>query len=539
MAKPGRIRRRLALAIVLTALIPLLAALWYSQFTVRTWAERFYRPEVAERLDASLELYKELVAITKGSLRWEAAALAASPDLERAARERSAPLADQALGAALAAHPDLASLALVDDEGVTLAERARAAPLNEQSEHAFTVEQPVPTAPSMLLTATFAVQKSRFTGREEMSAFIDQFHTVEARTQADKRGFMAAWIALLGITIVAGVGVGVLMARSVSSRIGELAEATRRVAAGDLAVRVPERDADEITDLARAFNRMLSEVETSRARIEYLQRMGAWQDMARRLAHEIKNPLTPIQLAVQEIHRRYDDHDPAFRRLLDMTLEVVEDEVGTLRRLVSEFSGFARLPRASLVESDLAAFLRDQEQRLRLREEERAPDDELAPVFGVASVTFHVPEGPCPAGVDRQMLGRAFVNLVRNAAQAIRGATDATREGRIDVTLARAGDTWVLDVEDSGPGIPPAMRARVFEPYVTTKADGTGLGLAIVKKIIVEHGGDITVEESRSGGARIRIRLPVAGTPTARAALEAERDAAEGGAPATAASAAP
>src|SRR5690606_24292442 len=150
---------------------------------------------------------------------------------------------------------------------------------------------------------------------------------------------------------------GSLFARGVTTRVDELAEATERVAEGDLSVRVSERGSDEISDFARAFNKMLAEVESSRARIEYLQRIGAWQEMARRLAHEIKNPLTPIQLAVQEIHRRYPESNPEYQKLLDTSLEIVEDEVGTLRRLVSEFSNFARLPRAKLEPADLGEFL--------------------------------------------------------------------------------------------------------------------------------------------------------------------------------------
>ena len=137
-----------------------------------------------------------------------------------------------------------------------------------------------------------------------MSQFVDTYKQVERRRESDEQSYVYAFAALLGITIVAAVGVGTLLARGVSSRLGELADATKRVGAGDLSIRVPEDGAAEIADLAGAFNRMLGEVEASRARIEYLQRIGAWQEMARRLAHEIKNPLTPIQLAVQEVHRR-------------------------------------------------------------------------------------------------------------------------------------------------------------------------------------------------------------------------------------------
>jgi nitrogen fixation/metabolism regulation signal transduction histidine kinase len=266
---------------------------------------------------------------------------------------------------------------------------------------------------------------------------------------------------------------------------------------------------------------MLGEVESSRARIEYLQRIGAWQEMARRLAHEIKNPLTPIQLAVQEIQRRYAGSDQAYEKLLDTTREIVEDEVGTLRRLVSEFSDFARLPQASLEEEDLAEFLREQAARLSLIDHAvdgaRADEEADSGAGAQIALEFEVPEDAANVYLDRQMFARALINLTRNAQQALEIAGKVP--GRIVVRLSRHGDFWVLDIDDDGPGIPPEMRQSVFDPYVTTKTYGTGLGLAIVKKIIVEHAGTISAETSPLGGARIRLRLPAVGSKAAQAAL--------------------
>jgi nitrogen fixation/metabolism regulation signal transduction histidine kinase len=303
-----------------------------------------------------------------------------------------------------------------------------------------------------------------------------------------------------------------------------LAEATKLVAAGNLAIRVPERGNDEMSELARAFNRMLGEVADSRARIEYLQRIGAWQEMARRLAHEIKNPLTPIQLAVQEAHRRYADADPKFKKLLDTTLEIVEDEVGTLRRLVGEFSDFARLPQANLEQEDLAEFLRELSAQLVLLGEEPGHGelpDELRSVWDGKPIdlVFDVPAEPAEVLMDRHMLRRVLVNLLQNAAQALRRNSETP--AKIRVSLRRDGDYWVLDVDDNGAGIPEALRETVFDPYVTTKHDGTGLGLAIVKKIVIEHGGNIAVGDADLGGARLRVRFPVLGTQAAAVAQSA------------------
>nr|PZN28388.1 MAG: hypothetical protein DIU78_02810 [Pseudomonadota bacterium] len=269
---------------------------------------------------------------------------------------------------------------------------------------------------------------------------------------------------------------------------------------------------------------MLSEVAESRSRIEYLQRIGAWQEMARRLAHEIKKPLTPIQLAVQEVHRRYEGQDEKYRKLLDSTLEIIEDEVGTLRRLVGEFSEFARLPRAELEREDLSRFLREQQRRLSTQPSEHdggeLPAEAALPRPPGVELVFDVPEEPADVLMDRQMLRRVLMNLLENALQAVGGADGAGR-GTVRVRLSRDGDFYALDVEDSGPGIPEALRETVFDPYFTTKHDGTGLGLAIVKKTVIEHGGSISAGGSELGGARIRVRLPVYGSSAAARARSA------------------
>ncbi|MEP7049015.1 MAG: ATP-binding protein [Pseudomonadota bacterium] len=528
MAASGRIRRRLALAIVLTALIPLLAAIWLAESTVRQTSARFFIPDVGSHLDRSLELYLELARNVKALMREEAAEISMRPDLRSAAKRNDALALQAAVQRAFADHSSLVSLSVRDPNGKVLAEVKRDKPLDPARENQLEVSRPLSDVPdgedTAQVVAQFAADKSHFDERDEMSQFVDSYKQVERRRESDERSYVLAFSALLCITIVAAIGVGSLLARGVSKRIAELARATLLVGEGDLSIRVPEGGGDEIADLASAFNRMLGEVESSRARIEYLQRISAWQEMARRLAHEIKNPLTPIQLAVQEIHRRYTGADPDYQRLVDTTLEIVEDEVGTLRRLVGEFSDFARLPQASLETADLAEFLREQAARFGVREGER---DSMEPALnellslGKASdiaVEFAVPSEPCAALIDRQMLSRVLYNLVRNAAQALLARPRGT--GRVLVQLRREGDFWNLDVEDNGPGIPAELRETVFDPYVTTKDEGTGLGLSIVKKVVIEHGGTIRAGVSQWGGARLRVRLPVPGTRAAERALE-------------------
>jgi nitrogen fixation/metabolism regulation signal transduction histidine kinase len=546
----GRIQARLALAIVLTALIPVLVAVWLGDKYVRETGARYFVPEIGQHLDRSLGLYQELARTVKARMREEGAAIALSPSLRRAVAARDAAAASAELRAELRQHPSLVSLRVVmpgdqaDDTDApsrspeldrehlepprpaaakAFASADRGKPLDPTRENQLEVRRPLAEVPegedAPELELVFAADKARFDELAEMGQFIDTYKVLDRRSKEDIRGYVLAFTALLGLTILGAVAVGSLLARSVAVRLAELASATQRVGAGNLAIRVSEAGNDEISALARAFNRMLGEVEASRARIEYLQRISAWQEMARRLAHEIKNPLTPIQLGVQEIHRRYQGNDEQFRGLLDTTLEIVEDEVGTLRRLVSEFSDFARLPQARLERADLREFLAEQRRQI-----ERSEPDEGVGAAEPLSVTrlsgarpsfeWLLPPAPAPVVIDRQMLRRVLLNLVQNAADALGDAKVA--EPKIKLTLSREGDFFAVDVDDNGPGIPPELRDVIFDPYVTTKHTGTGLGLAIVKKIAIEHGGNIRAGAADLGGARLHLTLPVFGSAAAR-----------------------
>jgi len=204
--------------------------------------------------------------------------------------------------------------------------------------------------------------------------------------------------------------------------------------------------------------------------------------------------------------------------LLDTTLEIVEDEVGTLRRLVTEFSDFARLPEAHLEQADLTEFLAEQRRQIERPETAESPSSDELSVIRFAGVhpafEWQLPLQLAEVAVDRQMLRRVLLNLIQNAADALADAKQPAP--KIRVGLRREGDFFVVEVEDNGPGIPAEMRELIFDPYVTTKHTGTGLGLAIVKKIAIEHGGNITADVSSLGGARLRLTLPVHGTAAAR-----------------------
>ncbi len=523
----GRTERRVILAVSITAVIPLVAAILMARAMIARVSATAFQPEFGAHLDRSLEVYADLARTIKQDMRHEAEAIALSPPLARAARASDASALAAELERAFAQHPSLVSLAVESDDGSPLARRERERPVDPAAERTLTVRKSLGESEEEgpALVATFATSNARFAEMEAAQTFAQAYHQLERhhREEYVDAAYTKAFALLFGLTILAAVGAGLVVGRPVARRIGKLAAAMRPVAAGDLSVRVEEEGEDEAADLGRAFNRMLVELERSRARVEFLRRMSEWQKMARRLAHEIKNPLTPIQLAVQECHRRYAGDDAAYQRILETTLEVVEEEVGTLRRLVGEFSSFARLPRAELVEEDLAAFLREQKEHLAAGSEARPSGDDEA-LLSRIDLDFEIPAEEMPAAIDREMLHRMLTNVVQNAAQALRDARRDRLEDKLGrVTVAAQGDGagfYVITVDDDGPGIAPALREVLFDPYVTTKRDGTGLGLTIVKKIVVDHGGTIEAKTSPLGGARFEIRLPRAGTPEARAAIE-------------------
>ena len=582
----GRIELRLTAAVVLMAVMPLAIGVLFARRLAQNASDVFYDPRVGMELEASLETYGPMVRAIKGDMKHRAEAIAEREPLRAAAMLGEPKEVEEELRAAFETYSDrpdpatgeaplieLVSLEVfadlpletclertmgappattggrapppmpehappnLDKEFTRLARVARTTPVDLAREHVLTQcksllpdEAPAGAGKSPMLIATFATERARIEHRKDAAAFVALYHELERNRHEWVRLNVMFFGLLLSATILLAAALGFFLARDVSRRVSRVAEAAQRVAGGDLAVRVPELGTDEIGDLAASFNRMLGEIERSRARIEYLQRVGAWQDMARRLAHEIKNPLTPIQLAVEECHHKYGGDDPKMRRLLDTMLEIVTEEVGTLRRLVSEFSEFARLPRARLQATPIAELLdelRPAVERLGLGTDE-ADVARLTPSGGVAIRVEVAVEAPTPGApdvaVDRQMLRKTIDNLVRNAVQAIR-ATGLGHRVLVHASALEDGHL-AIDVDDDGPGVPSDDRVRIFDPYFTTRTEGTGLGLAIVKKIVVEHGGTIACEEAPMGGARLRIVLPAADSAEGRAATQEAREAA-------------
>jgi len=224
------------------------------------------------------------------------------------------------------------------------------------------------------------------------------------------------------------------------------------------------------------------------------QRRAAWSDVARRIAHEIKNPLTPIQLAAERLQRRYGKEITSDAATFERLTGTIVRQVGDLRRMVDEFSSFARMPKPVFREEAIVEIVR---QALFLHEVAH-PD---------ISFTLSAPE-PSPTLVcDRRQLGQALTNVVKNGVEAIqqkRETTGQTGEDRVSMRIVVAEPNLCIEISDTGVGL-PTDRGRLTEPYMTTRAKGTGLGLAIVKKIVEEHFGTIEFDDAPGGGTLVRL----------------------------------
>ena len=493
--RPSLFELKIAGALVLAAVVPLAAALWLARTLTEENLAVALNPRVVARLEATPALYRDLFQARKQLYAEQARAILRQLPSDPAHLQSF-------LTGAVEHTPRLRRAAVLDASGAVLAE-AEASQPNPDGEWRPATAGPVQIQDAArrglpagaTFECTFAVEARFFADLSEARDLAEVYHSAEALRADIQQSYVRAFAALLGAwALVAGL-VGALLARRTTRRLSDLVRAVRQLAKGNLSVQVKAGGArDEVAALARAFNSMVREVKESRDRIVYLEKISGWQEVARRLAHEIKNPLTPIQLAFQQLESRYaasPAQDASFAKLLSDAGEIVRDEIGTLQRLVEDFSGFAKLPEVRAEPAELGEFVEEFVRTSPQLAEEADVDVQRG--------------GDCPVALDRALMRRVLANLVRNAIDASRPA-----RARVHLGVARSPDRAVLTVSDEGQGIPPELRERVFDPYFTTRHEGTGLGLAIVKKIVLQHGGEISAGARAEGGASFTIALPMA-----------------------------
>jgi signal transduction histidine kinase len=311
---------------------------------------------------------------------------------------------------------------------------------------------------------------------------------------------MLNFIRALGLLVAGGVILlGLVLGWWISARvtrpIEELAAGAGAVAAGHWETRVPVRSRDEVGQLTEAFNEMTRQLAEQRERLVQTERVAAWRELARRLAHELKNPLFPLQLTVENLQRAREQTSEQFDEVFFESTATLRAELENLKTIVSRFSDFAKMPAPQFEPVDVNELVRS---AVKLFE------PQLAPV-GRPPITPELyldEELPRPQA-DPILLRRAIENLILNSLDAMPAG------GTLTVRTAQRSGAVRLEITDTGQGLTPEECSRLFTPYYTTKRHGTGLGLAIVQSVVSDHGGRIEVESAPGAGATFRIELPM------------------------------
>jgi signal transduction histidine kinase len=301
----------------------------------------------------------------------------------------------------------------------------------------------------------------------------------------DRRVTLAAML-----FIALGAAIGYFTAERIADPVNRLTRASRRIARGDLDARIHIATADELRRLVEAFNQMAADLKRQRGELERTNRLAAWADMARQVAHDIKNPLTPIQLSAEHLRRVHQDAGRPLGAVLDGCVDTILSQVTLLRQIASEFSSFASSPVARLSPTDLHEVIEEVVAPYRTG----LPDNVRLEVHEASNVpVLHV---------DRGLLGRALVNVIENALHAMRGG------GTLSIATRPSDGGATIEIEDTGVGMDRDALARLFEPYFSTKATGTGLGLTIAKRNVELNGGEISVSSEKGRGTAVTISLP-------------------------------
>jgi len=298
-----------------------------------------------------------------------------------------------------------------------------------------------------------------------------------------------------GGVILLGLIMGWWISARVTRPIEELAAGAREVAAGHWEARVEIHSRDEVGQLADAFNEMTRQLAEQRERLVQTERVAAWRELARRLAHELKNPLFPLQLTVENLERARAQTPAEFDEVFFESTATLREELENLKTIVSRFSDFAKMPPPEFEPVDVNELVRGAVKLV---------EPQLAPV-GRPPITpeLYLDENLPHPQADPILLRRALENLILNSLDAMPAG------GTLTVRTAQRSGAVRLEVTDTGEGLTPEECARLFTPYYTTKRHGTGLGLAIVQSVISDHGGRIEVESAPGAGATFRIELPI------------------------------
>jgi two-component system nitrogen regulation sensor histidine kinase NtrY len=295
-----------------------------------------------------------------------------------------------------------------------------------------------------------------------------------------------------GVGILIAILASLWFAARVTRPVVSLAAAARRVAAGDLSAKVEVESSDELGELAASFNRMTEDLLQQKDRTVQAERVAAWRELARRLAHELKNPLFPLQVTVENLMRAKQKSPEMFEEVFQEGTTTLLAEINNLKTIIGRFSEFSKMPQPQRQPTQLNEIVASV---LRVFHAQLQDNNQI-------SVHTELDKTLPEISADPDLLHRALQNLVLNAIDAM------PQGGELTIRTKAAGDAVALSVSDTGSGLTQEECGRLFTPYYTTKQHGTGLGLAIVQSVVSDHGGKISVESAKEKGTTFRIELP-------------------------------
>ncbi len=489
--KPIPLRWRIILALIILALGTTLALSLVTQHFLDRSRWVSVNPEMGQALNDALSLAKEGYDRRKALLGRAGEQLLNAPDLTQAFQardpERLKPFLSQ-LG--LLDHT-LRFVFSGDGLSASMTERLRTGPLVlKEQDDLLNLVVPVRDQGDIVAALIVTEHLDKLLNVERGVQTYKHLEMIEEELRQD---FLLAFLFAAAAVVLLASLIGVRVGLGITRPLYALIQGTRELARDNLDYRITAGRNDEVGQVVESFNQMAEDLKQNRRQRVEAEKIAAWREIARRLAHEIKNPLTPIQLTVQQMKDKYRGTDPIYQKLVDDCTEIVTEEVERLKALVQEFADFARMPSLSLARNDLNNLVLD---AVRLYPELNIELD-LDP---------SMPE----MNLDVEQMRRVIINLIENG-------KDAAGDGAtLDIRTHLTNETARLVVIDSGPGVPEADRERIFQPYVSTKETGMGLGLAVARTIVENHGGSVTVTDGPGVGAHFEISLPVAPEPVQR-----------------------
>ncbi|HOJ29733.1 MAG TPA: ATP-binding protein [Spirochaetota bacterium] len=331
------------------------------------------------------------------------------------------------------------------------------------------------------------IPKDMFATADFLNTAYSEYKKQEFLKPYFQTGIGIALILLsLGIILLAII-LSIMISQSITRPVLELVEASEKIAKGDFQINLSRKEQDEIAALYESFNQMAKQLDHGRKMMYQTQKLQAWSDIARKLIHEIKNPLTPIRLSAERLYRRYEENHPEFPIIVKDATGTIIEEVNILMNMLSEFSKFARLPEINLAEENINTIL-----------------ENCIDIYGNDAISFvtNLDTNLPPVMCDKALVRQAFLNIIQNSIEA------KTTEITITSIYDKEKQVIYILFKDNGVGIPEENLSKVFEPTFSTKESGMGLGLAIVEKIIIDHKWNITCD-SKGDGTQFTITIPL------------------------------